>query len=483
MTIPKPLAYAFLTIPWVLAGSAAVWLALLRFPPSGIFQTSAILDGGSPWINPFLPGERASKPGLQPEGWVGQRITDDPVYFSALVPGPYESVEVSLEYRPMNQPLLEFGLVHDPEGKMLEMHPLYSSQLENGEWIKGSASGREGYVRRGVPATRLADQDTQGLAVWNSSSTSPSMQDETGPERDWTLSLRGSHDFFFVPTADLDVTFSLQAANRSVNEDLAAFRVFCADEEIKQDAFSISGSQDRRMGKTITHAIRVPQAKSCVYRISFVASDDVFIRGIKTTSRRWVVGPRLVFGDVVGFATTTYEGLAYTNSRHIVLETFHKEGLQQIFFGDSSSWLKRTHSTIRMDRGDGKKTVQLRAPQGDVRIVGDGYFAFSEDAFFEPKPRRMTDSTDLKAENTEAVLTDYGQPEKLDGDWLRSDFRFALNPTMDRLRFVLSAPGVLTRSAAVDVRRATLTFRRQAINLEDWWFIIRQELANAWHRL
>ncbi len=483
MRIPKPIAFICLAVPWVLAALAAVWLAVMRFPPSGTFQATTVMDGRSSWINPFLPAERATKPGIQSEGWVGQSITADPVYFTAMVPGPYGSVDVSVEYRPVNQPLLEFGLVRDQEGAMLEMHPLYSKQLDSSDWSPTSAAGREGFVKKGVAPGRLADPDTQGLAVWNSSSTSPTMRDQNGAEKDWALSLRGSHDFFFVPTDSLDVAFSLQAANRSKDDTLAAFRVFCGNEEIKQEAFSVSGSRDTRMGKQISHSIKIPEAKPCVYRIAFVASDDVFIRGIRTESRRWVVGPRLVFGDVVGFATTTYAGLAYTNSRHIVAETFHKEGLQQVTLGDSKGILKKTHSTIRIDRTDDQKTVVLSAPQGDVRFVGDGFFAFSPEAFFEPKPRRLTDSTDLNAERISAVLTDYRQPEKLDGEWLRSNFSFTLEPTADRLRFVLSAPGVLTRSAAVDIRRVTLTYRREAVNWQDWWYIIRQELANAWHRL
>jgi len=481
--LPKPLAYVLFALPWLATVVAFVWVLIQRFPPSGVFIAQSVLDGTSSWIHPFLPAERASTPGKQPDGWVGQRVIDDPVYFTALVPGPYETVDVTLEFRPIGQPFLEFGMVHDAEGKDLELRPLYFAGLQSANWRKGAYQGKVGYIRKDKPLTRLADAEPQGLAVWNTTSTPVTLHDLPAEEAVQTVSLRGAHDFYFVPTDELKATFVLQAANRQKGNDLAAFRVFCGDEEIAQQAFTASGSQDERMGKQFEHTISVKPAKDCIYRISFKASDDVFIRSVKTPSRRWVIGPRLVFGDTVGYSTTTFPGIAWTNSRHIVAETFHNEGLQEIVFGPLKPKLKKTHTRVRADRSDDAQVVMLKAPQGDVRFIGDGYFALRPEAFFEPQPRRLTDGTDLNAERMDAVLTDYAKPEDIGNGWFRATFRFSLNPTLDNLRFVLSAPGVVARSAAVDVRRVILEYRRPAASLDDWFRVLRQELANAWRRL
>ncbi len=481
--IPKPIAYSLFVLPWIAAASVFAWIAVQRFPPSGVFVASSPMDGASPWIHPFLPAERASSAGRQPDGWVGQRIIDDPVYFNALVPGPYETVDVTLEFRPLQQPLLEFGLVHDLAGKDLELRPLYFAGLQSGEWRKGESGGKTGYVRKDKPLARLADADPQGLALWNASGTPIAVRDEPGEEAVQPVSLRGSHDFYFIPTDELRVTFKLQAANRTKGNDLAAFQVFCGEDEIDRQAFTASGSQDERMGKQFEHTILVKSAKDCVYRVSFKASDDVFIRSIKTPSRRWVIGPRLVFGDTVGYATTTFAGMAWTNSRHLVAETFHQEGLQELTFGLLKPKIKKTHTLVRADRKDNERLVPLKAPQGDVRFIGDGYFALRPEAFFEPKPRRLADGTDLDAERIDAVLTDYVKPESLGDGWYRKSFRFNLNPTLDSLRFVLSSPGIMARSAGVDVRNIRLEFRRSAASYEDWFTTLRRELANAWHRL
>lgn len=484
MKIPKVFVVVCCALPWIAAFFGAAWLVVLRFPPSGIFHVATVLDGKSAWIFPFLPGERVSSPGVQPDGWVGQRILSDPTYFTSRVPGPYDTVDVALEFRSLRQPLVELGMIHDAAGKELELRPLYASELDSPDWRPASSKGSRGFVRDGVPSERLANPDSRGLAVWDASSTMPLMQDPPGAETSVDVSLRGALDVYLVPTDRISITFTLQPVNRNKGNDIVSFRVFRGDEEVHREAFDVSGSRDNRMGQKLEHAVTLPDVTPGVYRVSFVADDDVFIRHIRTASRRMVVGPRVVFGDVSGYAATTSSVRVYTNSRHLVAETFHKEGLQIVQLGGTKVALKKTHQSVRIDRDDELSgPVELTAPQGDVRIIGDGYFAFTQSAFFEPKPRRFTSSTILKKERIDALITTYSRPHDLGDGWFRSTSSFAVNPSLDRLRFVLSAPGALSRSAAVDVRKIELTYHRNAGTLSDWLHVLRQELANAWRRL
>src|SRR3989344_3995865 len=107
MNIPRPLAIIGILIPWLIAVFALSWLFIVRYPASGVFSVASRMDGKSAWINPFLPAERTSQPGKQADGWIGQRVLDDPTYFTARVPGPYDTGDGSLEYRSIHQPLLE----------------------------------------------------------------------------------------------------------------------------------------------------------------------------------------------------------------------------------------------------------------------------------------------------------------------------------------------------------------------------------------
>jgi len=484
MKIPHWLVVGFCTAPWVAALVGFSVLVLLRFPPSGTFVGKTNFDGKSPWIFPFLPSERASKPGKQPDGWVGQRITGDPAYATAHVPGPYESAEVSIEYRVERQPLIEFGLVQGTTSD-LSLTSMYAAELDSPQWQRVTSGPVSGFVRNAVPASRLRDPNPSGVAVWDATATTPLLSDPLSSATTTHVALRGAHDFSFVPAGGkVVVTFTYQLANRKAGTDTIAFRAFHGEEEIPDASYVTSASNEVQMGNLQTHTVTISNAEPGVYRVSFLAPDDVFIRSIETTSRHWVVGPRVYVADAVGFLKETAPANVWTNSRHLVAETFHVEGIQTVAFGDRRTTVPRTHTVTRMDRTDTTNgPVLLSAPKGDIRFILDGYASFRPDAFFEPKPRRFTDATDVDTEHLQAVLTPYRIPEKLNDGWMRSTFHFPLHPDTDTLRFVLSAPGIMTRLGAVDIRSVTITYHRPATQLVDWLITLRQELANAWHRL
>jgi hypothetical protein len=481
MRIPRTIALIVFSLPWIVAVAVFGWVLLRRFPPSGVFVASTTFAPPSAFINPFLPSERVSVPGVQPDGWTGQRITGDPTYMTARVPGPYETVDIEMEFRPIHQPLLEIGLVKDAEGKELDMEPLFFEGLSASGWREVAG----GYVALGTDVSLLRSDNVSGLATWDASSTMPMLQDPAASPIETRVSLRGGHDVYAVPAGgSIDMTFSLQDVNRSRTNGTIVFRVFRGDEEVLREAVGTGGSRDTKMGTVFAHRVYLKSASPGVYRIAFQSDDDVFIRGIKTTSRRWVVGPRLNFGDVVGYATTTLPGHAWTTSRHLVAETFHREGLQTVTLGGSQVEVTRTHEAFRLDRADDVSApVELVAPFGDVRLIGDGWFAFRPDAFFEPKPKRLTDATDLATEHLRGVITSYKRAEALEDGWYRARKTFTVDPSLDRLRIVLSAPGVASRVGAVDVRRMTLIYRREPLTLRGWFALLEQELRNAWHRL
>lgn len=484
MKLPRLLAYSLLLVPWIGAAVGFMWLVTIRYPLSGTFVVQSAFDGGSAWVNPWLPAERVMRAQDTGEDWKGQRVLDDPVYFTARTPGPYESVDIALEYRSIHQPLLEFGLVRDAAGKELDLVPLYSSELEQPAWRRVTQTSTQGYVRQGIPDTRLIDARPEGLAIWDTTATMPLMADAVMTEQVTTVSLRGSHDFYVVPAGGkVEMTFVLQGVNRSTGSDVATFRLFRGDEEIGSEVVPASGSREQGLTKTMEQRIKIADASPGVYRIAFHADDDVVIREIRTTSQHWVVGPRVYFADSVGFATSTLPGIARTSSRHLVAETFHVEGKQDIHFGNALLRVRDVHTTFRGNRTDSERWVRLEAPRGDVRLVGDGFFALRDDALFDPRPTRLTDATELGVEKIDAVMTPYVRPQDLGDGWYRSSFSFPLDPRKDTLRFVLSAPGIASRAGAVDLRNVKFTYTRPAVGFDVWFKTLRQELANAWHRL
>jgi len=486
MTIPRFIAYPLFVLPWLFGLAGIVWLLVLRFPPSGTVEFDVPFDGRSAWVDPFLPSERVTPPGEQEGGWRGQRIMGDPVYASVRIPGAYDEVGISVEFKPVRQPLIELGVQRTSDPMSYEFSPIWFAPLNDGEWVNAASADRVGYIRSGSPSSLLSTADSEQMLAWHASATMPLLNDPPATGQKTTrLSLRGAHDFWAVPASGtIAFAFEFQDANRSRGGNAIIVRVMRDGEEIRSDAVGAGGSRDATMGRVFTKEVRIEHAKPGVYRIQVIMDDDVFIRSISTPCAHWVVGPRLVFGDLVGYSTSTPPGIAWSNSRHLVLETFHNEGLQRVTFGSSGATLSRTHEQATLERTDvGSAPQALVAPKGDVRIVGDGWFAFSVDAFFAPEPRRVTVNTDPVREGAKAVLTPYVRPQPLGDGWYRAAIRVSLDPAFDRVRMALSAPGISSHSGSVDIRRVTLSYARPSMTGRTWFRVIRQEIVNAWRRV
>ncbi|MFA6429012.1 MAG: hypothetical protein WCV84_00755 [Patescibacteria group bacterium] len=485
MNIPPVIAWPLLLIPWLVAGVFSASILLMHFPPSGVRVFSMALDGKNPWFDVFLPGERATQAGLQREGWVGQRIVMDPVYAGARPPGAFDRLALTFETRVQAQTLLEFGILRDAQSFTFEMKPLWSQVLEQG-WRPVRRGDREGFVREDQEDRVLETATVDQLLVWYASTTPQALSDIPAPRKTTDISLRGSHDFHIVPVnGEINMTLAIQDMNRSRGKNAIAFRLTRGEELVWTDAVSVSGAQDARPNRVVEKEVQVTGLVPGVYKLSFMADDDVFLRRITTTAKRWVIGPRLYFADNVGYSTSTPSVAMWTNSRHLVAETFHKEGLQTIRFGSLVSVISKTHETYEVSRAPAELAGDrlLVAPKGDIRVIGDGYAAFTKEALFLPYPRRLTHASDPLREGVLAIVTPYQRPQRTADGWWIVKTAFALPSSLATPKFTLGASGLLARNGAVDIRHVELRYERQALSWDAWWVYVRRELAAAWKKI
>jgi len=473
-------------IAWGSAFALVCFVMAPHFPLSGVVHFSFPFDGASPWFNPFQPGERVSSPGKQPDGWTGQRITDEPVYGSARVPGAFDTVNVSMEVRALRQPLVDMGLLRDEAAFQFEMKPLWSEALSKG-WHAVSINGLTGMVRDGYPDDALLRQDYDRLMTWDASATSPVLSDTAGTQHRYEISLRGQHDFYVVPVdGHVRFTFELQDVNRNRDaKNTAAFRFTRDDEVLRTDAVSVSGSEDTKPSAVFTQTVSADSLAPGVYRISFMADDDFFIRSISTDAKHWVIGPRLYIGDTVGYAGTSGPATVWTNSLHMSVDTFHNEGLQKVSLGSASVNIDKTHVVYPLSRtaDEGQGLREVKTEKGSVRLLGDGFFALDRDAAFFPRPRRLTPEADPAAEGVVAVLTPYIPAQDLGDGWWRVQASWVIGSATDALKFSLGLPDIVTNNGAFDIRRMTIEYRRPPLTFPELLRAIRRELSAAWHRL
>ncbi|MEI7512775.1 MAG: hypothetical protein WCK01_04960 [Candidatus Uhrbacteria bacterium] len=473
-------------IAWGSAIALICFVLAPHFPLNGIVRFSFPFDGASPWFNPFQPGERVSSPGLQPDGWTGQRITDEPVYGSARVPGAFDQVHIGMDIRPMRQPLADMGLLRDPEAFQFEMKPLWSEALSKG-WHAVSLNGLRGVVRDGYPDESILRQDYDRLMTWDASATSPLLSDTAGVLQRFEISLRGQHDFYVVPVdGHVKFTFEIQDVNRSTDaKNTAAFRLMRDDEVLRTEAVSISGSSDTKPSEILTQTISADALAPGVYRLSFLADDDFFIRSISTDAKHWVIGPRLYLGDTVGYAGTSGPATVWSNSLHMSVDTFHNEGLQKVSLGSAVIYVQKTHTVYPLSRitDEGQGLREVKTEKGSVRLLGDGFFALDREAAFFPRPRRLTPEADPTGEGIVAVITPYIPAQDLGDGWWHVEASWAISSATEALKFSLGLPGIVTRNGAYDIRRMNVEYRRPPLTSVEFWRTIRRELSSAWHRL
>ncbi len=483
--LPFGLAWLKL-VPWIAAGLLVSSLLLIHIPPSGVWQKVIVFDGSSPWLSTFLPSDRVTQPGKQPDGWIGQRIIAEPVYASARVPMLADRASLTLEANVVRQPLIELGATQD-QTDATEAKPVWSEVLSEG-WRRVTKGDSAGYVRANLPDETLWTAPADKVLLWHASSTLNELIEKPSIDRTIALSLRGSHDIYFLPIQGANrFTIQVQDMNRvSTGGNSLSLRLILGDEVVWTDVLTLSSRSATTPSPVYAKTIEFQALQPGTYRLAISADDDIFWRGISTNVRHWVMGPRLYVGDQIGYTTTTYPLHVWTNSQHLTLETRHREGLQTVHLGSAATTLSQTHATYRLSRQPEERAGErvIDAQAGDVLLFGDGFFAFEPDALFLPKPRRFTDQSDPIAEGIEVIQTPYVAPERLPDGWIRLSAEIPLFKDVDRIRWTLGLPGITTRQGWVDIRRAEVTYRRlPARHWRDWWQLVRRELAAAWHHL
>ncbi len=472
--------------PWLGVVLVFVWLVDKRIPLSGVRELSFPFDGRSVWFNPFLPGDRVTLVGPQSGGWIGQRIIKEPTYASLRLPGVYDHVRIGFSFRPHRQTLIDVGLRQEPDGgESFAIQPLWSEALASG-WKYVRANELEGYVRNEDDSAALVQKDMDRVLVWHASTTAPLRMDYVGRPRTFKVSLRGSHDLQAIPLrGTIHFEVKLQNMNRRRERGTVIFSLSKNGALLWSDALSLAGTQDERPSEIYEKMIEIRDLEPGVYKLRLIADDDTFVREIRSPLAHWVLGPRLYFGDQVGYATTTLAGMAWTNAHHIVAETLHESGAQDIALGSRTVSLVRVHTPYALARGaqDQSGILKLDAPKGDVRLLGDGYFALAEDLLFLPAPRRLTDVSDLDAEGIRAVLTPYQQPSSEGDGWYTSSQEFAIQHRPGTLRLTIGAPGIESREGSIDIRRVYLLYQRAAFSFKGWCRALLREAVSAWRAL
>lgn len=473
----------------------AAWLVNLNFVPSGTLAKSFDFSTPSPYADYLVPAQRVT--GVQNEsGEYFQEILQDPVYFHVHLSSNFEKLKLGIRFRPEEQPLLEFGPLMTEEAWQYDLRPMWNQVIEELGWPYIEEAGTRLYQRQ-ENFTNISDflsglPGMHEIGVYNFTLPTdyqiPDYAAQT-QAREHEIYLRGYHQFLtYIGEGErLDYTFYIQDMNRGEGADPVVINLY--KDNVSVDSLIIPDGELWRGEQQGSEVREIKFVKDFlepgVYKIEFNVPADIFIRKIKTTQRKLVIVNTVFLGDEVGYKDYENTQELFTNSNYIAVETFHADGTQNLETSGGTVRVSESHKEFYKEFDNSAELKRVYSPQGDIKITGNGLFAWSEDMYFNPYAIKLDANTDLDKQGINYVITNYS-PAVRDGGWYWAEQVFDLTRVPNEygtIKFTISAPGVSRRQVTPDIAEIDMEFQRQEITWRNWYEIISIYFKKAMARL
>ena len=465
----------------ILALTPFVWLSLLSSAPNGEREVSWAPGSMSAFVQSPLPAERVSEAQDSDRGSY-VKIESEPVYFSVFPPSAdFTSAEISLEFDPHDAFAVELGGMTNLAAYAFDFHALSNFTLENLSWnVLPNTDAESALTVFAKDDVKAAVQDfalhqPARTAVVTYRATLPGTYRESsyaplGYEQTFSMSLRGSHEYVtYIKNESFHLALRYQDINRTFGADEGYVRVYNESGTVMLEEPIID---DGNVSEDQTYASRdiVLDGKSWpegVYRVELSGTSDIMWRRLVTNQRYMAFKNRLYVGDDVGYLSTDRETSFVTNSKSIAFETFHADSAHHVTLGASTVDIPQSHVLTRATIPD-NGTVTGLTDAGDIKMTGEGKFAPSAQAFFDPDPRPLATQTNLKDPTIRYVYANLPASAVNDDGWRVATATFDLADLAKEIgayKFALSLPGLATDAQTIDVHRFAVMFRKEPISI------------------
>lgn len=395
-------------IPWLLAGAAFAWVVMANIAPSGRFVARYVPGEESPFFQRLGPSSAVASE----EG--GERFKDDRAFFLFRTSTRFDRANITVSFEG-NAPIVELRAATGP--------------LE---------AERERRFLRGEAAPP---------ALANVSAAGPVL-----PE--FRIPLRGAHEFYFAPIGPADLTLTVQDRNRNAGADpIRAWIVDLDGTLIAEAALPDDGNPMGNGVASESRSLHLAAPHSSVLRLQFLASDDVYILGIKGAMTKLAARERLFVADQPDERVLIPPII--TDGAFLTASTPHREGFQTIRAGKEELLLQFTQERVTK-RLSGKMT-NITLPKPDARLETDGFFAFGTQAFFAPVAPEFSwarAEAQPGAESVAAAEFDLGE--------LYRDEK-------GRYRFEIVAPGLAFLENELQIKEIKIELERRRWNFARLW--------------
>lgn len=462
-----------------------IWLLWIDICPSGVREVSLVMGESSPYIYSILPDDRVSDVQYTADGKVFRTIEDEPTYFNVALPETdFDKIEVELAFDAYQQPIVEIGGLADIYSESYDLEPLLNTGLDQLSWSEVS-DGSVKLLQREHKFDSVADfldrlPDRESIGVYHYNLEAPyRIPDYRASNSVQTVSasLRGYHKYLtYIKNEPFFLEVDYMDMNRTAGADDAVIRVRNEADEVMFEYFidddgDILDDQDMSEGTAVIDQSGWPEG---VYSVELSGTSDLFWRSFTTKQKYMTFVGKIYIADDVGYLPSPRATAFYTDAKHLTLETTHADSLQSVRMGSEWIGVSQTHTKYQHtveDRG----VVYGYSSLGDMKITGDGKFAFRSDIFFDPDAVTLNAYSDFDALGIDYILTTYDEPEEL-GLWKTASATFDLDGLAkidDTVKFTISTPGLQDFGASVDIHSITVRFLKDPMGWKEILHAVR----------
>jgi len=430
---------------WLALAIALGWFGYLKIVPTG--KISYDFDFSKPnfFIGKLTPAERVEI------GQASAEIKGDPVYFSLTTPRRFEKASVTVKFKNTTDfPVMELGVLNDKVAWNYDLKPLQNKIIDQLSSIWPVVYGQNG--------ERLIERDKKydtvenflsnlppnnEIALYNYNLKNNFLFDKYEPAKEKRLidySFRGSYQFYtYIKNEDLDYIFNFTDLNINKDNDSVDIKVYSPDGLIKTEhiADDPAASAERQA------RIKISGLKEGVYRLSFIANDDIITKNIVSGQSQFALINKIWLAD-----GQNKNLVLYTNSHEVSAQTSNPASLGKIKVGDGALDLNETYKQLLLkiaspDLADGQAT-KLELSKDDIIISGDGVFALSENTLIDPRFKSVDKNIDINREKINYILTNYRVSIDA-GEWQSATAEFDLTKAYQengKYQFLISIPGL-----------------------------------------
>lgn len=425
--------------------------------PQGKFFATWFPGKESPFIYGFGPAE-AIKIDSDEFFLRGERAV-----FKISPPSNFKELEIEISYEIPEAPAVLLSAVTGMGSMDTESRVLYSRVLEQITWPKREFEGLSLWESQPSERSFLELMEgrvplkTVGLRVPRSIGRG------TSRDRTYRVSLRGGHTFWILPgESRTEFELLVQNMNRHPGEDPISIEVGDGRRVLKR-AFYPDKNEDSINSPEAPERIRlaIPESNGPL-EIKLRATEDIFIRELRTNAARLVMADRIFLGDDVGFGGKSFIPVLWTNAARVRAKTPHREGRQTIYFAGRQLRLEQSGETKTLGLSSVPGgLLPIKLSKNDVELSVPGFISFSSEDFFAPSWPELDWSDPLS--NQGVVVARYQSPNK-QSNMLISKTKFNISDLYEEkdgsYNFFIDVPSINKKSEKLKIKQISFTARK-----------------------